>query len=65
MDSRSAVHRMFRTFERIVLEELLEPLGCEMIFPKLVPWEVWQKSGHAKRCLSGNLLCLSSKTKRP
>lgn len=41
--------RMFRTFERIVLEELLGPLGYrEMIFPKLVPWEVWQKSGHAK-----------------
>lgn len=41
--------RMFRTFERIVLEEILEPLGYrEMIFPKLVPWEVWQKSGHAK-----------------
>lgn len=41
--------RMFRTFERIVLEELLEPLGyLEMIFPKLVPWKVWQRSGHAK-----------------
>jgi seryl-tRNA synthetase len=41
--------KMFRTFERIVLEELLEPLGYrEMIFPKLVTWEVWQKSGHAK-----------------
>ncbi|MBC7084908.1 MAG: serine--tRNA ligase [Methanomethylovorans sp.] len=41
--------QMFRTFERIVLEELLEPLGYrEMIFPKLIPWEVWQKSGHAK-----------------
>ncbi len=41
--------RMFRTFEKIVQEELLEPLGYkEMIFPKLVPWEVWQKSGHAK-----------------
>ncbi len=41
--------RMFRTFERIVIEELLEPLGYnEMIFPKLVTWEVWEKSGHAK-----------------
>ncbi|MDD2439237.1 MAG: serine--tRNA ligase [Methanosarcinaceae archaeon] len=41
--------RIFRTFEKIVLEELLEPLGYrEMIFPKLVPWEVWTKSGHAK-----------------
>ena len=41
--------QMFRTFEKIVLEELLGPLDYrEMIFPKLVPWEVWQKSGHAK-----------------
>mgnify|MGYP000846720694 FL=1 len=41
--------RIFRTFEKIVFEELLEPLGYrEMIFPKLVTWEVWMKSGHAK-----------------
>ncbi|APH39137.1 serine--tRNA ligase [Methanohalophilus halophilus] len=41
--------KLFRTFEKIVLEELLEPLGYqEMIFPKLVPWDVWKKSGHAK-----------------
>jgi len=41
--------RIFRTFEKIVYDELLEPLGYrEMIFPKLVPWEVWMKSGHAK-----------------
>ncbi|MDR2544456.1 MAG: serine--tRNA ligase [Methanobrevibacter sp.] len=40
---------LFRTFEKIVLKELLEPLGYrEMIFPKLVPWEVWMKSGHAQ-----------------
>ncbi|MHC1570640.1 MAG: serine--tRNA ligase [Methermicoccaceae archaeon] len=40
---------VLRTFERIVLEELLKPLGYrEMIFPKLVPWEVWMRSGHAK-----------------
>ncbi|HIH69976.1 serine--tRNA ligase [Methermicoccus shengliensis] len=40
---------VMRTFERIVLEELLKPLGYrEMIFPKLVPWEVWMRSGHAK-----------------
>lgn len=39
---------LFRTFERIVLEEIIEPLGYrEMIFPKLVTWDVWKKSGHA------------------
>jgi seryl-tRNA synthetase len=41
--------RLFRTFETIVFEEIVEPLGfSEMVFPKLVPWEVWMKSGHAK-----------------
>lgn len=40
---------LFRTFEKIVLKEVIEPLGySEMIFPKLVPWEVWMKSGHAQ-----------------
>ncbi|BBL62273.1 serine--tRNA ligase [Methanobrevibacter arboriphilus] len=40
---------LFRTFEKITLKELLEPLGfSEMIFPKLVPWEVWMRSGHAQ-----------------
>ncbi|KAF5067001.1 tRNA-binding domain protein [anaerobic digester metagenome] len=41
--------RLFRVFEEIVLEEIIGPLGfVEMVFPKLVPWEVWMKSGHAK-----------------
>ncbi len=39
---------LFRTFERIVFEEIIRPLGYrEMIFPKLVTWDVWKKSGHA------------------
>jgi len=43
------VTHLFRTFEKIVLKELLDPLRfSEMIFPKLVPWEVWMKSGHAQ-----------------
>ena len=41
--------RLFRVFENIVIQEILNPLGYrEMIFPKLVPWDVWKKSGHAK-----------------
>ncbi|MHC1585549.1 MAG: serine--tRNA ligase [Candidatus Syntropharchaeia archaeon] len=41
--------KIFRTFERIVVEEIIEPLGyVEMIFPKLVTWDVWKRSGHAK-----------------
>lgn len=43
------ITKIFRTFEKIVVKELLEPLEYrEMIFPKLVTWDVWQKSGHAK-----------------
>jgi seryl-tRNA synthetase len=40
---------LFRTFERIVLEEIIKPLGySEMIFPKLDTWDVWKRSGHAQ-----------------
>ena len=40
---------VFRTFEKIVLEEILRPLAYrEMIFPKLDTWDVWKKSGHAQ-----------------
>jgi seryl-tRNA synthetase len=40
---------LFRTFERIVLDEFLRPLSYkEMIFPKLDTWEVWKRSGHAQ-----------------
>ncbi len=40
---------VFRTFEKIVEREILDKLGyLEMMFPKLVPWDVWKKSGHAK-----------------
>ncbi len=40
---------LFRTFEQIVLDEIIRPLGYrEMIFPKLDTWDVWKKSGHAQ-----------------
>lgn len=39
----------FKTLEKIVLEKIIKPLGYqEMIFPKLVTWDVWKKSGHAQ-----------------
>ena len=38
----------FRVLEKLVIEEIIESLGYqEMIFPKLVTWDVWKKSGHA------------------
>jgi len=43
------ITRLFRVFERIVEKELLGPLGFqEMIFPKLEPFSIWERSGHAK-----------------
>lgn len=40
---------LFRTFEKIVMEEIIQPLDYrEMIFPKLDTWDVWKKSGHAQ-----------------
>jgi len=40
---------LFRVFEEIVMDEIIKPLGYqEMIFPKLVTWDVWKKSGHAQ-----------------
>ncbi|MEM2924219.1 MAG: serine--tRNA ligase [Methanocellales archaeon] len=48
------ITRIFRAFERIVEKEILEPLGYnEMIFPKLVTWEVWKRSGHLKGLYQG------------
>ncbi len=41
--------RIVKTFESIVLEELVKPLEfSEMIFPKCETWDIWKKSGHAK-----------------
>ncbi len=43
------ITKVFRTLEQIIEEEVLRPLGYhEMIFPKVVAWDVWKKSGHAK-----------------
>lgn len=43
------ITRLFRAFEEIVEEEILGPLGYnEMIFPKVVTWDTWKRSGHAK-----------------
>jgi seryl-tRNA synthetase len=43
------ITKVFSTFERIIEKEILEKLGySEMIFPKMVPWEVWKRSGHAR-----------------
>ena len=58
--------QLFRAFEQIVLDEIIRPMGfTEMIFPKLVPWEVWKKSGHAKGVYPEIYYVCTPKTRDP
>jgi seryl-tRNA synthetase len=58
--------QLFRAFEAIVVEEIIRPLGySEMIFPKLVPWEVWARSGHAKGVYPEIYYVCTPKTRDP
>jgi seryl-tRNA synthetase len=58
--------QLFRAFEQIVIDEIIGPLGfTEMIFPKLVPWEVWKKSGHAKGVYPEIYYVCTPKTRDP
>ncbi|NYT05794.1 MAG: serine--tRNA ligase [Methanomicrobiales archaeon] len=58
--------QLFRAFETIVLEEIIRPLGfSEMVFPKLVPWEVWKRSGHAKGVYPEIYYVCTPKTRDP
>lgn len=58
--------QLFRAFEQIVMEEIISTLGfTEMIFPKLVPWEVWIKSGHAKGVYPEIYYVCTPKTRDP
>jgi len=44
-----AATKILKTFESIVIEELVKPMGfSEMVFPKAETWDIWKKSGHAK-----------------
>ncbi len=41
--------KLMRTMEKITKEELLEPLGFEeVILPKMITFDIWQKSGHMR-----------------
>ena len=58
--------QLFRTFEQIVVEEIIRPLAfSEMIFPKMVPWEVWMRSGHAKGVYPEIYYICTPKTRDP
>lgn len=58
--------QLFRAFEQIVIEKIIKPLGfAEMIFPKLTPWEVWMRSGHAKGVYPEIYYVCTPKTRDP
>ena len=58
--------RIFRTFEQLLQTELLTPLSyAEMIFPKLVTWDVWKRSGHAKGIYPEAYYVCTPKTRDP
>jgi len=58
--------KIFRTLERILLDNLLQPFGYEeMIFPKFVPWDVWKKSGHARGIYPEAYYVCTPKTRDP
>jgi seryl-tRNA synthetase len=58
--------QLFRAFEQIVVEKIIRPLGfSEMIFPKLTPWDVWMRSGHAKGVYPEIYYVCTPKTRDP
>jgi seryl-tRNA synthetase len=58
--------KIFRALEKILLDELLTPLGYnEMIFPKFVAWDVWKRSGHAKGIYPEAYYVCTPKTRDP
>lgn len=60
------ITKIFRALEKILLDELLTPLDYkEMIFPKLVTWDVWKRSGHAKGIYPEAYYVCSPKTRDP
>jgi seryl-tRNA synthetase len=60
------VTKVFRMLERVLLDEVCIPLGYEeMIFPKLVTWDVWKKSGHAKGIYPEAYYVCTPKTRDP
>jgi seryl-tRNA synthetase len=57
---------IFRAFEKILLDYVCYPLGyVEMIFPKVVTWDVWKRSGHAKGIYPEAYYVCTPKTRDP
>ncbi|HUU76777.1 MAG TPA: serine--tRNA ligase [candidate division Zixibacteria bacterium] len=49
-----AISALTEALKQIMIDEIYNPLGFKnMIFPKLVPWEVWKRSGHLSGIYQG------------
>ncbi|MBN1330526.1 MAG: serine--tRNA ligase [Candidatus Heimdallarchaeota archaeon] len=49
-----AISALTEALKILIVENLYKPLGFNnMIFPKVVPWEVWKKSGHLSGIYQG------------
>ncbi|HEY4963617.1 MAG TPA: hypothetical protein VIH90_02900, partial [Candidatus Saccharimonadales bacterium] len=60
------ITKVFSTFQRVIEKEIIKQLGySEMIFPKMVPWEVWKRSGHARGIYPEIYYISSPKTRDP
>jgi seryl-tRNA synthetase len=60
------VTKVLTSFGKVIEKEILTPLGySEMIFPKMVPWEVWKRSGHARGVYPEIYYVSSPKTRDP
>ena len=49
-----ATSALTEAMKQLMVDEIYKPLGFNnMIFPKLVPWEVWKRSGHLSGIYQG------------
>jgi seryl-tRNA synthetase len=50
----AAITALTEALKTIMIENLYKPLGFDnMIFPKVVPWDVWKRSGHLSGLYQG------------
>jgi seryl-tRNA synthetase len=60
------ITKVLTSFAKIIEKQILIRLGYfEMIFPKMVPWDVWKRSGHARGVYPEIYYVSSPKTRDP
>jgi len=57
---------LMNTMRRVIFEEILEPLRFEeVVLPKLIPFEIWERTGHAKGILQEAYFLMVPKKRDP